>query len=68
MFRAPPPEAGLCATCVHCRTVRNARGSVFYRCSRAETDPGYVRYPRLPVRACPGYESGPEQTTASPRR
>lgn len=37
------------------------RGSTFYRCMRAETDPRFVRYPQLPVRECPGYEArGPD--------
>ena len=36
--------------------VGNARGSVFFRCARAESDARFVRYPPLPVLACPGYE------------
>jgi hypothetical protein len=50
---------GLCATCKWVRIVRNRRGSVFYRCLRAETappDPRFVRYPPLPVLSCPGYD------------
>jgi hypothetical protein len=38
------------------RAVSNRRGSVFYRCARAESDPRFARYPPLPVLACPGYE------------
>src|ERR1041384_7984941 len=38
------------------RVVTNARGSVFFRCARSDTDPRFVRYPPLPVRTCPGYE------------
>ena len=34
----------------------NARGSIFFRCARADTDSRFVRYPPLPVRTCPGYE------------
>ena len=49
-------EAGLCATCRWVRIVKNRRGSVFYRCLRAETDPRFVKYPPLPVLRCPGYE------------
>lgn len=48
---------GLCASCRHVAVQTTARGSRFYRCRRAETDPRYVRYPPLPVRACPGYEA-----------
>ena len=52
----PDPAVGLCAACRHARTQETARGSRFWRCLRAETDPRLVRYPRLPVRECPGYE------------
>ena len=38
------------------RVVGNTRGSVFFRCARADTDARFVRYPPLPVRTCPGYE------------
>ena len=38
------------------RRIESRRGSAFYLCGRAETDPAYARYPRLPVRECPGYE------------
>ncbi|PYO95016.1 MAG: hypothetical protein DMD62_03645 [Gemmatimonadetes bacterium] len=49
-------HVGLCATCNWVRIVTNRRGSVFYRCLRADTDPRFLRYPPLPVRSCPGYE------------
>jgi hypothetical protein len=45
---------GLCATCEHLRLLASKR-SVFVRCGLAEADPAFVRYPPLPVRACPGY-------------
>ena len=50
------PDVGLCAECKHARVQRNARGSEFWRCLRAETDARFERYPRLPVSQCPGYE------------
>ncbi len=50
------PDPGLCATCRWMHSVSNRRGSVFFRCLRAETDPRFVRYPPLPVRSCMGYE------------
>lgn len=56
---APPrplPAAGLCDRCAHARTVASRR-STFLACGRAATDPAYPRYPRLPVRACPGFEA-----------
>ena len=51
--------AGLCATCKWVRIAKNRRGSVFYRCLRADTDPRFVKYPPLPVLRCPGYERRP---------
>ncbi len=54
---APDPEAvGLCFTCRWKRALTSRRGSTFFRCARAETDPRFVRYPPLPVRSCSGYE------------
>lgn len=49
-----PVHPGLCATCAHLRLLASKR-SVFVRCGLAEADPAFVRYPPLPVRACPGY-------------
>lgn len=49
-------HVGLCLRCRWKRVSTNARGSVFFRCTRAETDNRFVRYPPLPVRSCPGYE------------
>ncbi|MEA2377996.1 MAG: hypothetical protein QOK00_2406 [Thermoleophilaceae bacterium] len=50
-------DAGLCDTCKHQKLVPNTRGSVFSLCERSKTDPRYPKYPRLPVRQCPGYVS-----------
>ena len=53
------PVVGLCASCAWVRLVKNRRGSTFYRCLRADSDPPdprFVRYPPLPVLTCPGYE------------
>lgn len=49
-------DAGLCDSCRHQRLVSNTRGSVFSLCERSRTDPGYPRYPRLPVTRCSGHE------------
>ncbi|HTA12762.1 MAG TPA: hypothetical protein VK765_05005 [Solirubrobacteraceae bacterium] len=38
--------------------MRNTRGSTFSLCRRSREDPGFPRYPRLPVLSCPGYERG----------
>ena len=48
---------GLCATCRHARPVRSARGSTFWQCQRAATDPRFAKYPRLPVERCDGFEA-----------
>jgi hypothetical protein len=58
---SPPPQssrAGLCDSCEHQQLVRNTRGSTFSLCRRSREDPAYPRYPRLPVRSCPGYQAG----------
>ena len=47
---------GLCAGCAHGHRVLSARGSVFWLCGRAAKYAAFVRYPRLPVLRCPGYE------------
>ena len=47
---------GLCASCRYARVQMTARGARYWRCLRAETDERFVRYPRLPVLTCPGWE------------
>src|SRR5207249_10311173 len=47
---------GLCFTCRWMRPAGNQRGSIFFRCTRADTDGRFVRYPALPVLTCSGYE------------
>jgi hypothetical protein len=37
---------------------RSTRGGRFFRCGRAERDPAWQRYPRLPVLRCEGHEPG----------
>jgi hypothetical protein len=53
------PRVGLCSNCALAREQRSAKGSTFWRCTRAQSDPRYVAYPPLPVRTCPGYEPRP---------
>jgi hypothetical protein len=36
--------------------------SRFWLCARSATDPRFVRYPRLPMLECPGYEPGESET------
>ena len=50
------PPAGLCDSCRHQKLIRTGRGSEFSMCERSKTEPGYPKYPRTPVYACPGYE------------
>ena len=57
-------EAGLCSRCRHCHVIKNARGSRFYLCKRAETEPRYRRYPPLPVLSCPGFEESSSWRTS----
>lgn len=52
------PKVGLCESCAHARRIESAKGSVFWLCERAKTDPRYRKYPPLPVLTCPGYEAG----------
>jgi hypothetical protein len=52
---------GLCADCRHQRLIHNTRGSTFSLCERSREDPDYVRYPRLPVLACRGWELKAEE-------
>ncbi len=62
----PANPVGLCAACRHVRVVRTPR-SHFWLCERSRSDPRYARYPRLPVRTCPGYEPGAEPPGEPPR-
>jgi hypothetical protein len=55
----PDPKVGLCAACRFARVQTSAKGSVFWRCLRAQDDPRFLPYPPLPVRSCPGFESTP---------
>lgn len=55
---ADSTAAGLCLSCRWARRVTNRRGSVFFRCGRADGDPRFPRYPPLPVLVCEGFEEG----------
>jgi len=62
--RPPQGSRGLCPPCAHVRTIESARGSTFYLCGRASSDPRYAKYPNQPVVACPGF--APRSESASP--
>ncbi len=49
---------GLCASCRHARWLTSAAGSEFVQCRLAELDARFAKWPRLPVLACPGHETG----------
>lgn len=61
-------DPGLCGACAMHRRIVTSRGSTFFYCTRVDTDPAYVKYPRLPVLLCPGYlpmaRPGTHQDTA----
>jgi len=64
--RPAAARAGLCAGCTHASVQRNARGSEFWRCRRADEDASLRQYPPLPVRTCHAFEAGkPQQIRAS---
>jgi hypothetical protein len=56
-MKTPQLNAGLCANCVHARTIESARGSTFLLCQLSATDPRFRKYPPLPVLSCVGYTS-----------
>ena len=55
-------RVGLCAHCLHMRLVHSSKGSTFYLCQLAQTDPRFLKYPRLPVLECSGYQFAPDKT------
>jgi hypothetical protein len=54
--RTTQEGAGLCADCIHARTVESIRGSVFFLCELSRTDSRFPKYPRLPVLTCAGFK------------
>jgi hypothetical protein len=56
------PRVGLCAACAHAHVIRHPRGGPdYWRCTRADTDPRYAKYPRLPILRCPGFQPLPKE-------
>lgn len=47
---------GLCLNCQHAKVSQTRRGTAYLRCTRAEWDDRLVRYPRLPVLDCAGFD------------
>ena len=50
-------SVGLCADCKHVQRIISDRGAAFYLCALSAVDSRFVKYPRLPVISCSGYES-----------
>jgi hypothetical protein len=51
-----PVEPGLCGLCRHALVKGTNRGTAYLRCTRASWDASLVKYPRLPVIGCVGFE------------
>jgi hypothetical protein len=47
-------RVGDCLGCAHARVLKSKSGGAIFLCGRAESEPAYPRYPRLPTRSCPG--------------
>lgn len=45
----------LCIECTHVKIVTSEKGSTFYLCQLARTDPRFPKYPPQPVVACSGF-------------
>jgi hypothetical protein len=54
------PAVGLCSACRWGRLQPSGRGRGYWRCLRAEREPGYTKYPPLPVLGCDGFEARPQ--------
>jgi hypothetical protein len=48
-------QRSLCSRCRHVALVTTDKGSTFLRCTLADTDPRFPKYPRQPVLACRGF-------------
>jgi len=48
--------------------ITSDRGTRFYLCKLSATDPGFPKYPRLPVIQCKGYARGSGQNTKAGSR
>lgn len=55
-----PTSPGLCGVCLHAAVKATNRGTAYLRCTRAAWDDSLVKYPRLPVIGCVGFEPAEE--------
>jgi hypothetical protein len=51
------PDAGLCARCIHARTITSGKGSTFVLCGVSARDPRFPKYPALPVVRCTAFSA-----------
>ena len=58
---------GCCLDCRHAKINETRRGTAYLRCLRSAWDARLVRYPRLPVTDCAGFEA-PDGTDSAPVR
>jgi hypothetical protein len=54
---ALPVNPGMCGDCRHALVKETHRGTAYLRCGRAAWDDRLVKYPRLPVTDCEGFEA-----------
>ena len=54
----PVPEVGLCSGCSNALEQASPKGQRFWRCTLADNNPAFRRYPPLPVQACSGFQRG----------
>lgn len=47
-------RVGDCLGCAHAETLKTKTGAAIFLCGRAESDPSYEKYPRLPTAGCRG--------------
>jgi hypothetical protein len=52
---------GLCLNCRYAKINETRRGTAYLRCLRSAWDARLVRYPRLPVTECVGFEDPANQ-------
>jgi hypothetical protein len=53
--RAGRERESLCPRCAFVKRIHTERGSTFWMCTLAASDPRFPRYPPQPVVSCPGF-------------
>jgi hypothetical protein len=56
----------MCGECLHAAVKGTNRGTAYLRCTRASWDERLVRYPRLPVTDCVGFQSAADTDGQAP--